>query len=78
MALKRRRIPTKQVNTFVGRQIKSARKEAGLTQEEMARLIGHSKVYVNTVEHGRSGVKAADLLRIAGVTEKKIDWFFPG
>lgn len=44
--------------------LREARKEAGLTQDELARRIGTDKAYVSRVEHGRTVPTVATFYRI--------------
>jgi transcriptional regulator with XRE-family HTH domain len=49
-------------NRDVGKKLRQARRQAGLTQEGLARKLGVSQVYVSNVERGK-GV-SADQLRL--------------
>lgn len=44
--------------------IRSARKEAGLTQEQLATRIGTRKSYISKLENGDCDVKVSTLIRI--------------
>ena len=44
--------------------LKQARKEAHLTQEELAKKIGTQKSYISKIESGRSDINLATLSRI--------------
>lgn len=48
----------------IGMMIKQARKEMGLTQEELARKSGTTKHYISKVENDKSGIELSTLLRI--------------
>lgn len=48
----------------VGGLIKSARIEAGLTQEQLAGKIGSTKNYISRLENGRSDIEVATLWKI--------------
>jgi DNA-binding XRE family transcriptional regulator len=48
----------------IGLMIKQARKEMGLTQEELARKSGTTKHYISKVENDKSGIELSTLLRI--------------
>ena len=47
-------------NREVGETLRQARQQAGLTQEDLARLLGVSQVYISNVERGK-GVSAIQL-----------------
>lgn len=47
-----------------GEQIKALRKRKGLTQRELAAIIGVNVSYMNQVENGRRGVREANLLQV--------------
>ena len=49
-------------NRDVGEKLRQARQEAGLTQDDLARRLGVTQVYVSNVERGK-GV-SADQLRL--------------
>ncbi len=44
--------------------IKTARQEAGLTQEQLAEKIGTKKSYISKIENGNCDLKYSTLLRI--------------
>ncbi|MEM1217837.1 MAG: helix-turn-helix domain-containing protein [Bacteroidota bacterium] len=50
--------------TEIGLMIRQARKEMGLTQEELARKSGTSKHYISRIENNKSGIELATLIRI--------------
>ena len=50
---------------FTGQIIEEARKNANLTQEELARRIGTNKSYISRVETGRTEPKISTFYRIA-------------
>jgi transcriptional regulator with XRE-family HTH domain len=56
----------------IGRELRVARILSGLTQAEVARLIGKSASYVSRVEHGRiGGVQMTDFSRLAAAVGLK-------
>jgi transcriptional regulator with XRE-family HTH domain len=57
-------MPKKSPNELIGEALEAARTRAGLTQTEVAKRIGLSRVQVNQHEHGR-GMKEATLERYA-------------
>ena len=48
----------------IGLMIKKARKELGLTQEELAEKSGTSKHYISKIENNKSGIELSTLARI--------------
>ena len=48
----------------VGEMIKNARKEAHLTQEELARRTGTKKSYISRVENGKISIQVSTLFKI--------------
>lgn len=57
-------------------QLRAARKDAGLTQPELAELVGISVQAISNLERGEAKPKAETLHRIAQATKKPMDWFF--
>ena len=53
-------------------QLYNARREAGLTQKELARRMGTSQTYIAAVEHGKQNIKFSTLARYARACGKKI------
>lgn len=49
---------------MIGLMIKEARKEAGLTQEELARKSGTSKHYISRIENNKSDIELLTLIKI--------------
>ncbi|MEM1322084.1 MAG: helix-turn-helix domain-containing protein [Bacteroidota bacterium] len=48
----------------LGLMIRQARKELGLTQEELANKSGTSKHYISRIENNKSGIELSTLVRI--------------
>lgn len=49
---------------FISEMLKSARKEANLTQSELAERIGTKKSYISKVENGRGNITIETLIKI--------------
>ena len=49
----------------VGELIQASRKEAGLTQADLAAVIGHSRVSIANIEAGKQRCELWDLARMA-------------
>lgn len=58
-------------------QLKAARKSKGLTQREVAKLIGKPPSWVAESESGRRRVDIVDLTRFARVYKKPLKFFAP-
>ena len=56
-------------------RLKKARKEAGLDQEAVAKLLGVTQSYISKMESGQRRIDIVQLKRFAGVYRKKIDYF---
>lgn len=50
---------------LIGDQIRTARRQAGLTQERLAELAGVDRQAVNRIEQGHSSPKLDNLIRLA-------------
>lgn len=48
----------------IGSLIKNARKQAGLTQEELARRSGTTKNYISRIENNKSDIEFGTLMKI--------------
>ena len=58
----------------IGKMIKNARLEAGLTQEELARRSGTTKNYISRIENNRSDLEVGTLIKIIEIgLGKKLD-----
>src|SRR5438105_216185 len=60
----------------LGRRIADARMEAGMTQADLAARIGLERTALVRVESGERKVSATELVTIAGVLDRPVDWFF--
>ena len=60
----------------LGRRIADARTEAGLTQAELAARIGLERTALVRIESGERKVSATELVAIAGIMDRPVDWFF--
>jgi HTH-type transcriptional regulator/antitoxin HipB len=61
---KRDEFETKAKAFVVGEMIKNARKEAHLTQEDLARKTGTKKSYISRVENGKIDIQVSTLFKI--------------
>ncbi len=49
---------------IVGEMLKSARKDANLTQEQLAEKTGTKKSYISKLENGKGNIQLSTLIRI--------------
>ena len=56
-------------------RLKKARKEAGLDQEAVAKLLRVTQSYISKMESGQRRIDIVQLKRFAKVYKKKIDYF---
>lgn len=59
----------------IGAKLKDARVTAGLTQQELAKIIGESQQNVDKFEHGQRIPNLATAARIAAATGATLDEF---
>lgn len=59
--------PDKKILIQLGDRIREARKELGISQEQLAHLSGMHRTYVSSVERGERNIAVLNLLSIAGV-----------
>ena len=53
--------------------LRNARKEAGLTQSELAARIGADKAYISKIEHGRTIPSVASFYRIVSALGMQVE-----
>ena len=58
----------------LGKRIQSARKETGLSQEQLAEAIGKSPSAISTIETGKRGASLETLIHIANVLQVSADY----
>jgi len=56
-------------------RLKKARKEAGLDQEAVAKLLRVTQSYISKMESGQRRIDIVQLKRFAKAYKKKIDYF---
>ncbi len=67
-------IHTKEYAYFVER-LRKARKEAGLTQVEVAKKLRRPQSHISNIESGQQRVDVIELQRFAKIYGKNIDYF---
>lgn len=65
-----------QVYRQVGRRLKEARERAGLTQEEVGKYLGMTKVAYGRYERADRRILIAELHKVATLVGQPIWWFF--
>ena len=60
---------------FLVEQLKKARIEAGLDQDEVARLLGKTQSYVSKIESGQRRIDIIQLKEFAKTYKKPLDYF---
>ena len=63
----------KAVAYYTGRLLEEARKEANLTQEELAQKIGANKSYISRIENGKTDPKVSTFYKIVEALGLEID-----
>ena len=63
------------INEYARHQLKKARKEAGVTQEELCLVVGKLRNNISDMERGRLEISFADMVLMAEKLEKPLEWF---
>jgi len=63
------------INEYARQQLKKARKEAGVTQDELCLVIGKLRNNISDMERGRLEISFADMVLMAEKLGKPIEWF---
>ena len=63
------------VHKYIVEQLKKARKEAGLEQAEVAKLLGKTQSHVSKVEAGQRRIDIVQLKEFAKTYKKSVDFF---
>ncbi len=67
-------IYSKEYKYLVGK-LKKARKEAGLGQDKVAKLLKRSQSYVSKIESGQLRIDVLQLKEFARIYKKRLDFF---
>jgi transcriptional regulator with XRE-family HTH domain len=62
---------------YLMRRVKQARKEAGMTQTEVAKALGRPVSFVSKVELGERRMDPIDLSKLAELYDKPFEYFIP-
>ncbi|MBI2410833.1 MAG: helix-turn-helix transcriptional regulator [Candidatus Kerfeldbacteria bacterium] len=60
---------------FLVQQLQHARKDAGLSQKDAARLLEKTQSYISKVESGQSRIDIIELQHFAAIYKKPLDFF---
>lgn len=60
---------------LIGKRIKAARKDMGITQEKLAEAADCTHTHICNLENGKIGISLELLFRISMVLEKSMDYF---
>jgi len=60
---------------YIVEQLKKARKEAGLEQEEVAKLLSKTQSHVSKIESGQRRIDIVTLKEFAKIYQKDISFF---
>ena len=60
---------------YLVEQLKKARKEAGLDQKEVAKLLNKTQSYISKVESGQRRIEVLQLKEFARIYKKNLDFF---
>lgn len=63
---------------LVGKRIKSAREESGITQEEFAEKLGVSVSFISQVEGGGKKFNLSRIIEASKILEKPVEYFIDG
>lgn len=65
----------KNFNKIISQRIKSALKEANISQTELAQMIEKSRAYISNITNGRYIPKVSELIKIAEYLKKPVGYF---
>ena len=60
---------------YIVEQLKRARLDAGLDQEQVAKLLGKTQSHVSKVEAGQRRIDVVSLKELARIYKKPLDYF---
>ena len=60
---------------YIVEQLKRARRESGLTQTEVVKLLGRTQSYLSTMESGQCRIDIVQLKKFAGIYTKDLGFF---
>ena len=60
---------------YLVKQLKKARREAGLSQEQVANLLHRTQSYISKIESGQRKIDIVQLKKFAKIYKKDINFF---
>jgi transcriptional regulator with XRE-family HTH domain len=60
---------------YIVKQLKKAREEAGLSQEQAAELLHKTQSYISKIESGQRKIDVVQLKEFAKIYKKSLDFF---
>ena len=64
------------MNEKIAKRIREARKERGLTQQDLANQLGRTAAAISDLERGKVQVNATDLYQISQFLNRPIEYFY--
>lgn len=65
------------IDRYVGMQVRTARRELKLTQDELGKLLNITFQQVQKYERGVNRIASGKLFEIANVLKRPLDYFYP-
>jgi len=65
------------IDRYVGMQVRAARRELKLTQDELGKLLHITFQQVQKYERGVNRISSGKLYEIAGVLKRPLEYFYP-
>lgn len=62
----------------IGRRLRWAREQAGLSQGQIARMFGYHRPTISQIEGGQRNIRPDELARLAEIYEVKEEWIIKG
>ena len=60
---------------YLVEQLKKARKEMGIDQKKVAKLLGRTQSYISKIESGQRRIDIVQLKKFAKIYKKSLDFF---
>jgi len=60
---------------YIVKQLKKAREETGLSQEQVAKILNKTQSYISKIESGQRKIDVVQLKEFAKVYKKSLDFF---
>lgn len=64
------------IKIWVGRRVKELRNKLGISQEELADLVGLDRTYITSVECGRRNISIVNIEKLAKALNVTLSEFF--